>query len=78
MSKFKLHRTAGNNESGDYELRFGDETKESWSDVTREEANENAEAYISEEVMGFGPPEARAAFKQVPIHIPFSGEIDQS
>ena len=78
MSEFKLVRTAGDSDSGDYELRFGEEAKESWESVSRKDAKENAETYIGEEVMGFGPPEARAAFKQVQINIPFSDETNHS
>ena len=78
MAEFRLFRTGGNSDQGDYDLRFDDDVKESWQDVSRQEADEKAQEYIGEEVMSFGPPEARQAFKQVPIHIPFTDETVQS
>ena len=59
----------------DYELRFDGDVEQSWSDVGRQEANDLAQSYIGEEILGFGPPEAREVFKQIPIHLPF---IDES
>ena len=71
MTEFTLHRIAGDSDTGDYELRFDDETEQSWIDVTRVEANELAKQYIGVEIMGFGPPKARVVFKQIQVHIPF-------
>ena len=55
----------------EYQLELLGEVEESWSDVDKSEAIENAKEYIGDEVMSFGPPKARAIFKNLNLKIAY-------
>ena len=78
MSEFRLFRTRGTSELGDYELRFGEneewEVEKHWSDVSYESVKGQSKSYIVEDVMDLESAKARAAFRQMPIHISFTDE----